>query len=654
MNKIKFFFLFFCLFSFSGYLFADVSLPQVISDNMMFQRSKEIKVWGWADRFEEISISFNGKSKTTRAGLDKKWMLVFPEMDAGGPYEMKIKAKNEIVLENILIGDIWICSGQSNMELNVANSNNSNIEIASANYPMIRLLTIPNNMKMQKDEDVPETIWKECNSDVVGSFSAVGYFFGRDIYQETGVPIGLISSNWGGTNIEAWTSEDYLRGIDDFDLKLQQLLTKDETEDEKNVSAVVRRLQKEFNIEKNKDNSGQEDWSGISVDYTYWKTTKLPGLWEKDDLPGIDGTVWFRKEFDIPIEVAKRGLTINLGKIDDGDVTWVNGVKIGETISQYSKERSYFADPSVLHEGINVIAVKVKDTGGEGGFWSLPLDMYIGTAGFRQSLSGNWKYRLSSDFKFIFKKEEPNEFPSSLFKGMIYPLLNFNVKGAIWYQGESNADRAYQYRKLFPVLIKSWRSKWKQPEMPFLFVQLANWREVQDNPQDSYWAELREAQLLTMQNVKNTGMAVCIDIGDAVSIHPTNKRDVGYRLAVNALKIAYGKDIVCQGPVYKNVLFSDDLAYVEFTDIGSGLHCNDKYGYLKGFAIAGDDKIFYWAQARVENDKIIVFSTKVKKPVAVRYAWADNPDDANLYNKEGFPATPFRTDDWKGLSEGIY
>ncbi len=305
-----------------------------------------------------------------------------------------------------------------------------------------------------------------------------------------------------------------------------------------------------------------------------------------------------------------------------------------------------------MKPGINIITVRVEDTGGGGGLYGKPDQMKIVSGDFKLSLAGQWKFRFSSsDVKVdLTSFIGPNSYPTLLFNGMIHPFLKYPVKGAIWYQGESNAGRAHQYRTIFPLLINDWRTKWNNPEMPFMFVQLANYMKPPVEPGESEWAELREAQLMTLKLPK-TGMAVIIDIGEANDIHPKNKQDVGKRLALAALKIAYGKDIVHSGPVYKSMAVSGNKVTIDFDYIGSGLKCYDRYGYLKGFSVAGNDRKFYWAKAYIENNKVGVYSDKVNNPIAVRYGWADNPDDVNLYNNEGLPASPFRTDDWPGITD---
>lgn len=632
---------------------AEIRLPNLISSDMVFQRGKEIKIWGWADKRERIALTFDNTLKKTRADKDGNWMVVFPAMEAGGPYTLKLSGENEIILENILIGDVWICSGQSNMEWMVANSNNAEEEIENANYPKIRLLQVDHNFQLDPVTDIPITNWTVCSPETIPSFSAVGYFFGRFIHKETGVPIGLISTNWGGTNIEAWTSKDYITRVEVMRERLGNLQIIDVEERKAQARKIKEELIREFNL--NLDNPAKEDWSAMDVDYSNWREAEVPGLWETKGLPGVDGIVWYRKEFELLAEVAERGITLYLGRIDDSDETWINGVKVGEFKDQYDLERIYEIDADVLKPGKNVIAVRIEDTGGGGGFWSGPEFMKITSGDFSLALSGKWKYKLTAE-NFDYNNNmnlSPNAVPSSLYNGMINPLLNLAVKGAIWYQGEANAGRAYQYRELMPLMIECWRDKWEQPDMPFIMVQLANYRQAKAEPVNSDWAELREAQLMTTEKLDNVGMAVTIDIGNANDIHPRNKQDVGYRLGLNALNIAYGIDIIYQGPVYESVEFKDGKAVLLFSSAGTGLVAKDKYGYLKGFAIAGEDRVFHWAKAEIKDGKVIVWSQLVENPVAVRYAWADNPDDANLYNGEGLPASPFRTDDWHGITFGV-
>lgn len=470
-----------------GFLFqasAEVKLASIFRDHMVLQREIEIPVWGWADKGEKITATFCGLTVSVKADKRGMFMVKFLPMDAGGPYEMTIQGKNKIVLSDVLIGDVWICGGQSNMEMPIKGFTgqpitNSDRELKNANFNSIRLITVERNMSTVPVDGFTSSGWGSAIGENIGDFSAVGYFFGKEIFLDQNVPIGLISVNWGGTVCETWTSAESLEDDPDFGPIVQEM---------------------------------------------------------KENPPS--------------------------------DLT------------------------------------------------------------------------------------NPNSKPTLLYNGMLHPIIPYGIKGAIWYQGEANASRAYQYRRLFPQMIQDWRDHWGQGNFPFLFVQLAAYYPVDDQPVESAWAELREAQSKSLNAVLNTGMAVTIDIGEANCIHPANKEDVGKRLALVALKTAYNKEIVYSGPVYQTKEIAGNEIRLNFTQTGSGLIAKDKYGYLKGFAIAGSDRKFHWAKARIEGISVIVHCPSVSDPVAVRYAWSNNPDDANLINKEGLPASPFRTDDWPGITKG--
>ncbi len=631
---------------------ANVTLPKILGSHMVLQRESPVKIWGWAESRERVKVIFSGRTYKTRAGRNGKWQVELPAQKAGGPFEITIEGKNKIILEDIYFGDVWVCSGQSNMQWPVSSAINAEEEIAAADFPKIRLFTVPNVVGLRPQEDINRGKWEKCSPETVPEFSAVGFFFGRKLHKHLDIPIGLINTSWGGTNAEAWTSADAISTVEEFNDVEERIQELDPEKMKQDREEFYKNIMREFGETKGGIVNGKAVWADPDVNTETWKTIEVPGLWERRGLPGLDGVVWFRFEFEAPEKIEGKKAMVHLGKIDDSDKTWLNGTLVGETYDKYREPRTYHIPEGILKAGKNVLVVRVEDYQGGGGFWSGPTDMELTSDEFTVGLAGDWKYRISPvDLHVDIAGVRPNELPSSLFNSMIHPLLNYEITGAIWYQGEANASRAYQYRKLFPLMIKNWREKWNDPDMPFLFVQLANFMEADEKPADSEWAELREAQSMAL-SLPNTGMASAIDIGVADDIHPRNKQEVGRRLALAARKIVYGEDIVHSGPTFKSMSVENGKARIEFTNTGSGLKINNKYGYLMGFAIAGKDKEFHWAKAKLDGNEVIVYSGAVDDPVAVRYAWGNNPDDANLYNKEGLPANPFRTDEWKGITYG--
>ena len=492
-------------------------------------------------------------------------------------------------------------------------------------------------------QNTEEAKWELCTEKSAAVFSAVGYYFGVDLNKQIGVPIGLINSNWGGTDIETWISLETMYADKDYAAVIEKM--KSANLDELNRQAE--KMQQEWQNKIDKEDPGiTGKWYMPGSASGDWKKMVLPQAWEGAGLPALDGVVWFKKEIVIAAADAGKEAILSLGPIDDSDVTFVNGTQVGETINRYNLPREYAIKPGILKEGKNLIAVKVIDTGGGGGINGNANQMQLVVSGTAMSLAGDWLYRVGLDLPAPRSASSPNSYPSLLYNGMINPLINFPIKGVIWYQGENNAGNYVKYRSLFPAMINDWRSKWMIGDFTFLFVQLANYMEPIDEPRESSWAGLREAQTMTL-SLPKTGMAVIIDIGEAKDIHPKDKDNVGYRLSLAAQKVAYGKEVVYSGPMYKSMEVKGNAIILDFNNTGSGLMVKDKYGYLKSFMIAGADKKFVWATASVAPDnKVIVSSVQVKNPVAVRYAWADNPEDANLYNKEGLPASPFRTDSW--------
>jgi sialate O-acetylesterase len=626
----------------------NIRLPRIISDNMVLQQNKPIKVWGWADKGEKVTVVFKGQSKSAKADKSGKWIVVLAPEPAGGPFQLIIKGKNSITLSDVLIGEVWVCSGQSNMEWTVRNTKNAEEEIRNGNYPQIRQFLVQKSVSLKPEEDVKGGDWKACSSESISDFTAVGYFFARDLFNELKVPIGLINTSWGGTHSETWTSKEAFEQSEEFKGMIATMpaidleaLAKQKRDDQ------MKKL-KDMNI--NLSSVDATSWKTTSYDDTQWHSLNAPGLWEEQGFDEVDGVIWYRKTISISGSDAGKEAVLELAMIDDSDETFINGIKVGQTINRYNEKRKYNVPAGVLLEGRNLIAVKVEDTGGGGGIYGEKSDLKLTTNSHDIiPLDGKWQFNietLSSGTTSI----GPNAYPTLLFNAMVNPILNFAIEGAIWYQGESNAGRAYQYRKAFPLMIQDWRIHWKQGDFPFYFVQLASFNaNFGTSEHGSSWAELREAQSMTL-SLPNTGMAVTTDIGEANDIHPRNKQDVGKRLAAVALNKTYGRNNVFSGPVYKGINVEGKKIRISFTNVGGGLVVNDKYGYLKGFEVAGSDQKFRYAKAWLEGNDVVVSCDEISNPVAVRFAWADNPEDANLFNKEGFPASPFRSDSWQGIT----
>ena len=621
---------------------------------MVLQRNKTIPVWGWANSKEKISVQLHNQIKNVVADNNGKWRINLAAEKAGGPYKLVVKGRNTISISNVLIGDVWICSGQSNMEMKVADlasTNNYAAEIVSAKYPAIRQFIVKKPAATSPQNDVDASNWEICSPATVNNFSAVAYFFARRLHRELHVPIGIFNASWGSTMIETWISYE---GFEN-----------DETL--KEITAGMPQLNSEELLKvkattlKNKVEKLQGPMLPTAAEAAHWKisdysdsgwaTIKLPGYWEEQGLEDLDGNIWLRKSFVLTASQAAQPAVLQLAMIDDNDITYINGQKVGTT-NGYNKNRKYNIKAGILKEGNNVIAIKVNDSGGNGGIYGEAADVNILTGDATLPLSGEWLFRIESVSKVTLSLF-PNSYPTLLYNAMIHPLIPYAIKGAIWYQGEANAGRAYQYRKTFPLLIKDWRMQWGQGNFPFYFVQLASWKADNGNSaKGSTWAELREAQAMTL-SVPNTGMAVTTDIGETNDIHPKNKQDVGMRLALIALNKTYNKKNVYSGPTYLSHKIEGDKIIVSFTNTGSGLMVKDANGYLKGFEIAGVDKIFHYAKATIDGNKIIVSQASVTAPVAVRFSWADDAGESNLFNKEGLPATPFRTDNWKGITDEV-
>lgn len=642
-------------------LLAQVTMPTIFSNNMMFQRGKKIHLWGKARKKEKIHIRFNGKKYKIKADKNGKWSTFLPITKAGGPYQLLINGeKNKLVFDDILVGDIWLCGGQSNMEWYLENADNGEAEVAAANYPDIRLFDVPHIMSNTPNEDIDaDVVWTKCTPETAKQFSAIGYFFGKEIHQSSGVPIGLLGSNWGGTIVETWTSKQGYKDHPTMN-KITQKVAAIDVEKSKNEGASEHAKWLRKFATEDKGRSGDNYlWANSDMDYSNWKTLSQPGSWEPSgysELKDLDGVVWLQHTFIVTAEQAKQQSILLLGPIDDSDIVWINGKKVAETYNQYDKDRKYKIPSGILKSGKNTIIIRVEDYIGAGGPYGEKSEFILKGESYEVSLAGDWHFKIGMKATPMPSGGDfgPNSNPTLLYNGMIAPLVNFPITGVIWYQGESNAGRAHEYAAFFQRLIKDWRNHWQDNKMPFLFVQLANFMKPVNTPSDDLWAELRESQAKAL-SLPYTGMATAIDIGMETSIHPTNKQEVGRRLALLAQKIVYGhKDLIASGPMFKEMQIKENAAYLTFTNVGKGFKVKGKYGYIKEFTIAGKDKKFFWAKAEIiDKNTIKVWSDKVVDPIAVRFAWAQNPAELNLYNSEGLPALPFRTDSWKGLSDGV-
>ena len=637
----------------TGVLQAKVVLPSVFTDNMVMQQKTDITFYGDATKNKQLTVKtgWNGKEYHTEADGQGKWSLKIPTPAAGGPYEITFSDGKKLQLKNVMIGEVWFCSGQSNMEMPVAGWGkvmNYEQEIAEAAYPAIRLFQVKKNTSLAPLKEVESTLggWQECSSATVPEFSALAYFYARALWKELNVPIGVIDCTWGGTPAEAWTNHETLRQVMGFREEMDKLerLGFDPNRMEQAYSEERAHWQSLFTEKDKGMENGKLCWTAPSLSEEDWQTISLPGYWEGKGLKDFDGIIWFRRSLEIPAEWAGKPLTLRLGMIDDEDITYFNGVEIARGAG-YMTPRTYTIPAKLVKAGKAVLAVRVSDFGGEGGIHGKAEELYVEADGKRISLAGDWKYRIGLSLKGFppapVSPIQSSSYPTVLFNAMVKPWTAFPIKGVIWYQGEANVGRSEQYGDLFPALITDWRRQWRS-NFPFYFVQLANFMESKKIQPNSEWAALREAQTKALK-LDQVGMAVTIDIGLADDIHPKNKQEVGRRLALLALAGSYGKNVSSSAPVFQNYIIKGDKMELDFGQKQDGFKIKDTT--LKGFTIAGPDRVFYSAEAMVQNGKIIVSSPKVSVPLAARYGWADNPD-CNLYGENGLPVAPFRTDCW--------
>ncbi len=618
-------------------------LHPLFTDHLILQRDIAAPVWGWTTPGATVTVEVAGKKAEATADAGGKWLAKLGPLPAGGPYTLTVTGPQTVTLQDVLVGDVWICSGQSNMQMSVGGVNNAKDEIAQADFPQIRLYTVPDR-PAETPQELISGAWSVCTPQTIPGFSAVGYFFGREIHRAEKVPIGLINSSWGGTICEAWASAAALKTMPDF-----------APEVEKMAGAVNRQVvsPEEYPaalsawMAKNDPEPAGVKRIDPAFDDVEWKSIELPGAWSKVGPTDFRGVMWLRKAFLVPEEGEGMDVNLHLGIINDSVTVWCNGVKVGEGDDR-KKALSCAVPGKLVKAGTNVVVLRVLSMGTDGGVYGKARELSVEFNAPDLEpimLGGAWRYRvgvaLNAEHVLPQRADYNPNRVTVLYNGMIAPLLPFAIKGAIWYQGESNAGRPFQYRTLMPTMITDWRNRFGVGDFPFFIVSLANFMAVQTQPSEGGWAELREAQWLTTKRIPNVGIGMVIDIGDAGNIHPRNKQEVGRRLALSAEAIAYGKTLVYSGPMYRAMQVEGNKIRLTFDHIGGGLVAKD--GPLKGFAIAGADKQFVWADAVIDGDTLLVSSPAVPAPTVVRYDWANNPE-GNFYNKAGLPAVPFRTD----------
>jgi sialate O-acetylesterase len=642
-----------------------IEMPAIFSDNMVLQQKSSVPIWGKALPNQNIVVTaaWGAKAKT-KVGNDSLWKTYIRTPKAGGPYTVSVHiGDSTIVYANVMIGEVWLCSGQSNMEMPVAGwppTDTAN-GIQQAHYPKIRIFSVKRIIATEPQFNCTGS-WKECTPASIASFSAAGYFFGKKLFQELHVPIGLIQSTWGGTPVEAWTSEKYITQHNDYKNFVELLA---HTKADNDTFMTWLSSHKILDVEEQRTKS---DWRKVDLNDSLlsqnnyndssWATMNLPTYWENTGVGNFDGVMWFRKKIEIPYLWRNKELAIELGPIDDYDITFVNGTKVGgiETGPAWNMKRAYTIPAEIVKDSIISIVVRVIDVIGGGGLYGLPdqMNIHLKDSVEKISLTGEWKYFPVAEFRdnklYLFNdttsefgkrpkisSEVSSQLPTTLYNGMIAPLKPYTIKGVIWYQGESNTANPEAYKTLFPLMIKNWREDWNN-KFSFYFTQIAPFQYGERTPSQ----KLREAQLQSLA-VAKTGMAVTLDIGDSSDIHPIDKKNVGERLARWALAKDYGKKVQFSGPLYSSFKISKNKMIISFT-YADGL--NIKPGNGKTYIqIAGKDSVFKTATAEVKKNKLIVYSAEVSHPIAVRYGWS-NVVQGTLFNKYNLPASSFRTDNW--------
>ena len=665
----------------SAPLQAAVTLPALFSNHMVLQKSDKVPIWGHADPGERVTVVLNGHEQSDKADPNGKWKVQLDLSKSGaGPFEMSVNGGNQVVVSDVLVGEVWVGSGQSNMEFELKNCANAVEEILNSANPMLRQFKVAKQSSPEPQEDVKGE-WVLASPETSGSFSAVAYYFAKKLQAELKVPVGILNTSWGGTPSEAWTSPEAIAS----DPGLTALKAKTEAQ-LKAMPQLMKDYQEALGSWFKKN--GMEDrptadsamFAAPEASTEGWSEIMLPGEIKGAGVP-LAGAVWLRKEFLVSAPAEKAALRLYVaGALES--VYW-DGKRVAQTdlnrIVNFSASHKTVFDlpPGLIHEGRNVLAVRLYHPLGSARLADLSIELVDGPA-----LRTDGKWLAKAEFELPKMSAEtlaqvPKGVPaikgpqpiSRLFNGMVQPLIPYAMRGVIWYQGESNADRAFQYRTAFPLMITDWRSHWGRGDFPFYFCQLANHTPKQAEPGESPWAELREAQQMTLK-LPNTGEAVLIDLGEANDIHPRNKKDVGERLARIALARDYGQAVEFSGPAFDHMTLENAQAVLHFKPTAGGLMAsplpatyplslfrhtsaplvrNSPASQIEGFALCGQDQKWFWADAKIVENSVVVSSSNVLSPVAVRYGWANNPT-CNLYNGAGLPAAPFRTDDFPGIT----
>ncbi len=622
------------------YVKSEVCVPKFFADGMVIQREEAVKVWGWADPGEKVEVTFKGKRYRANAAGDGNWFVMLKPSKAGGPYTLEISGSNRLTINDVLIGDVWLCAGQSNMVHFFQRYRDVYPDaIAESTNDQIRQFLVPTSTNLvEPQKDLNGGTWLKANPDNLMRFSVVAYFLAKELYDEYHVPIGIINASVGGTPIEAWTSETGLKSFADIQSTI--LYNKDTAavKAKNELAAAARKVWSERPL-ADKGLLGADKWFDPKYDPVNWQTINVPGYWEDQGIKNLDGVVWYRREIEVPKSMCGVDAVLKMGRIVDADEVYVNGEKVGNITYQYPP-RNYTVPANLLKPGKNLIVVRVTNHGGKGGF--VPdKPYYLEASGERIDLKGCWQYKVGEVFekpKFPASISFQNQ-PTALFNAMVAPYVGYALKGVCWYQGESNTHNASQYGKLLSAFVNDWRAQWQLADLPFIVVQLPKYLSVNYLPEESNWATLRQAQLDVL-NLENTGIVVTLDLGEWNDVHPVQKRPVGERVALVARHLAYGDSLTCTGPIIKSASWDGEDVKLVFDQVGSGLISGNGEP-LAHFALAGSNMEFEWVNARIDEDKVVLSGYKGDAPILVRYGWADNPNFANLYNREGLPAAPF-------------